>query len=169
MEDLGGLIVVIVGILIAIANGNAKNKKKKQSAAASAQTVYQPAIPVQPQTAAPVSMASMLPPQPAAPAAPVAPVAPAAPVAPIAPAQPLVHEHLEPDCDTHDQAGSLGVTSMEGKDPCHEEQLTHSRPVDTAEAVQPGLTLEWTGDAMVKAFVMQEVLTRPCDRKPRRI
>ena len=154
MEDLGGLIVVIVGILIAIANGNAKNKKKKQSAAASSQTVFQPAIPVQPQTAAPVSMASMLPPQP---------------VAPVAPAQPLVHEHLEPDCDTHDQAGSLGVTSMEGKDPCHEEQLTHSRPVDAAETVQPGLTMEWTGDAMVKAFVMQEVLTRPCDRRPRRI
>lgn len=160
MEDLGGLIVVIVGILIAIANGNAKNKKKKQSAAASTQTVCQPAIPVQPQTAAPVSMASMLPPQPAAPITPAARVAPA---------QPLVHEHLEPDCDTHDQAGSLGVTSMEGKDPCHEEQLMHSRPVDAAETVQPGLTLEWTGDAMVKAFVMQEVLTRPCDRRPRRI
>lgn len=163
MEDLGGLIVVIVGILIAIANGNAKNKKKKQSAAASTQTVYQPAIPVQPQTAAPVSMASMLPPQPAA------PITPVAPAARVAPAQPLVHEHLEPDCDTHDQAGSLGVTSMEGKDPCHKEQLTHSRPVDAAETVQPGLTLEWTGDAMVKAFVMQEVLTRPCDRRPRRI
>ena len=30
---------------------------------------------------------------------------------------------------------------------------------------KPGLQLEWTGENMVKAFIMQEVLTRPCQRR----
>lgn len=78
---------------------------------------------------------------------------------------PTVHAHIKPDCDTHDRPGSLGVTSMEGKDPCHEDELTLTRT--TAEAPQPegGLTFNWTGDSMVKAVVMQEVLTHPCQRR----
>ena len=77
---------------------------------------------------------------------------------------PTVHAHVQPDCSTHDQPGSLGVTSLEGRDPCHEEQLTHVR--SEAEPVQeaPALTLDWSGDSMVKAFIMQEVLTRPAHR-----
>ncbi len=80
---------------------------------------------------------------------------------------PTVHPHLEPDCDTHDAPGSLGVTSTEGKDPCHEEQLTHPRTTDDSVQDAPGLTFDWSGENMVKAFVMQEVLTRPCQRQAR--
>ena len=81
---------------------------------------------------------------------------------------PTVHPHIEPDCDTHDKPGSLGVTSTEGKDPCHEEQLTHIRPADAAVQEASGLTFDWSGENMVKAFVMQEVLTRPAARRQAR-
>ncbi len=115
-------------------------------------------------------MSSMLPPTPPAPAQPVtAPPVPAKPaVAPPVPARPAVHPHLQPDCVTHDAPGSLGVTTLEGKDPCHEEQLTHPRTrLAEPAAGHSGLALDWSGKAMVQAFVMQEVLTRPCDRRRR--
>lgn len=80
---------------------------------------------------------------------------------------PTVHPHLEPDCDTHDAPGSLGVTSTEGKDPCHEAQLTHPRTTDDSVQEASGLTFDWSGENMVRAFVMQEVLTRPCQRQAR--
>ena len=80
---------------------------------------------------------------------------------------PTVHPHLEPDCDTHDVPGSLGVTSTEGKDPCPEEQLTHTRSFQEPAPEEPGITFDWSGESMVKAFVMQEILTRPCQRQTR--
>ena len=80
---------------------------------------------------------------------------------------PTVHPHLEPDCAPHDAPGSLGVTTLEGKDPCHEEQLTHPRTADESAPDTSGLTFDWSGENLVKAFVMQEVLTRPCQRQAR--
>lgn len=81
---------------------------------------------------------------------------------------PTVHPHMQPDCSDHDQPGSLGVTSLEGKDPCHEEQLSPLRTATTAVAAEKsGLTFDWSGENMVKAFVMQEVLTRPVQRRAR--
>ena len=53
-------------------------------------------------------------------------------------------------------------------------QRTESKPVPRPEPItppvteKPGLTLEWNGESMVKAFIMQEVLTRPCERRGRR-
>ena len=98
--------------------------------------------------------------------------APAAPKVTMAPtvAQPQVHTHLAPDCDEHDRTGSLGVKTLEGKDACHEDQLAPvnvPRPTISFPKEEPGLQLDWSGDSMVKAFVMQEVLTRPCDRRRR--
>lgn len=79
---------------------------------------------------------------------------------------PMVHPHVQPDCDTHDAPGSLGVTSLEGKDPCHEDQLTYAhRSEEDVASEQGGLTFDWTGSNMVKAVVMQEVLTRPAQRR----
>ena len=60
-----------------------------------------------------------------------------------------------------------GVTSMEGKDPCHEDELTLERTYAEAPQQQGGLTFDWSGESMVKAFVMQEVLTRPSQRRAR--
>lgn len=80
---------------------------------------------------------------------------------------PTVHPHVQPDCVTHDIPGSLGVTSLEGKDPCHENQLVSRPAIQVPAQDQPALTFNWSGENMVKAFVMQEVLTRPCQRQAR--
>lgn len=82
-------------------------------------------------------------------------------------AAPTVHTHLQPDCAVHDAAGSLNFASNEGKDPCHEEQLTHARTGRPENAEAGGLQLDWTGDGLVKAFVMSEILTRPQQRRAR--
>ncbi|MBQ4581405.1 MAG: hypothetical protein IJA83_12175 [Clostridia bacterium] len=78
---------------------------------------------------------------------------------------PTVHAHVQPDCETHDKPGSLGVTSLEGKDPCHEDELTLERTFDEPALTENGLTFDWSGQNMVKAFVMQEILTRPAQRR----
>ena len=64
--------------------------------------------------------------------------------------------------------GSLQTDTLEGEDPCHEEQFDE---MDAGVALEPApqepapLQLDWKGESMVKAFIMQEVLTRPCQRK----
>jgi len=150
-EVLAFLPIIIIAIISTIAK-NVKKPTKQQSyppsmSAASPQQVKQAPQPAP--AARPASMASQLP-----------QVKPRV-------AQPVVHTHLAPDCETHDapSAGSLNVRSSEGKDPCHADQLPAYRTELSEEAAaQPALALDWSGDAMVKAFVMQEVLTRPCDR-----
>lgn len=85
-------------------------------------------------------------------------------------AKPQVHTHLAPDCDEHDRTGSLAYISKEGKDACHEDMLAPAdaaRPGVCTPEEQGGLQLDWSGENMVRAFVMQEVLTRPCDRRRR--
>ena len=82
---------------------------------------------------------------------------------------PRVHVHTAPACPVDDDTGSLHYHSTEGVDPCHEEQLGE-RPVPQLAPVPvetPGIRLEWTGENMVKSFIMQEVLQRPCDRRRR--
>lgn len=66
--------------------------------------------------------------------------------------------------------GSLNTDTWEGVDPCHEEQFEEEGEdegvilkEETEETA--ALQLEWKGEEMVKAFIMQEVLTRPCQRR----
>jgi hypothetical protein len=145
MEDILGIVImIIVGAVVSAAN-------KKQKAAKPHNSPTQATWPAQPTPAAqPAPMTTMLPPRQEG---------------STRPASVSVHAHLDPDCETHDIAGSLGVTSSEGKDPCHEEQLTAR--LDAAEPTQeaPGLQLDWNGESLVKAFIMQEVLTRPAQRR----
>ena len=160
MEEFVGLIPIIIIAIVSAVSKSVKNQQKTQQHPyqqwmnSARPPVAQPAPVTQPaRPAAPASMASMLPPRQEG---------------PIPAAAPRVHPHLAPDCDVHDAPGmgSLGVTSLEGKDPCHEEQLQGQRTtLAPAEAAQPGIRLDWNSDALVKAFVMQEVLTRPCDRR----
>ena len=86
-------------------------------------------------------------------------------------AQPKVHEHLAAECDLDAELqGSIGYDSPEGRDKCHEDELfpAHKkRPETPHEEVQSGLKLDFSPNAMVQAMVMQEVLTRPCERRKR--
>ena len=146
MEDLFPLLIVIFAVIGSIASSAKKERERR-----AAQEHRRAASSVKSQPAQP----------------PVLPTVQAAEV----PAQnfaPTVHPHLEPDCETHDAPGSLGVTSMEGKDPCHEEQLTNSRTNSESSSAHSGMTFDWSGESMVKAFVMQEVLNRPVARRQTR-
>lgn len=155
MEDAFSFIIVIIGVVASIASAIKKNRNSKAAAKPhwpSAADQPQPAEKKEPHPYTPVQT-TVLPPMDAA-----------VPQQVIAP---TVHTHVQPDCDTHDKPGSLGVASLEGKDPCHEDQLTHPRSMSEPVAEEGGLTFDWSGQNMVKAFVMQEILTRPCQRQAR--
>ena len=158
MDELfPALLVIVIGIISTIS----KAAKKQQSraaveahrAAAQARTGTAEPAPV-PQAVVPAMSFGDVPGQVAAPV-----------IKPSPALAPTVHPHIQPDCATHEVPGSLGVTSMEGKDPCHEDELTLERTVATPAKPEGGLQLEWSGENMVKAFIMQEVLTRPAQRR----
>ena len=156
MEDAFSFIIVIIGVVASISSAIKKNRNSKAAA-----KPHWPSAADQPQPAEKKE------PHPYAPAQPTVlpPLETAVPQQVIAP---TVHTHVQPDCDTHDKPGSLGVASLEGKDPCHEPQLTHARSVlEHDTEVDGGLTFDWSGQNMVKAFVMQEILTRPSQRQAR--
>ncbi len=149
MEDFFSVLVLLIGAVASIVSA-----AKKEQAKQAAQTHRQSEAAARIRAAVEEQRAA---------AAKTAP----APAAPIQPAQPLVHPHIQPDCETHDAPGSLGTVSTEGKDPCHEPMLTHARMPQADEAEQPALTFDWSGENLVKAFVMQEILTRPAQRQVR--
>ena len=64
----------------------------------------------------------------------------------------------------HDQPylGSLGVDTSEGADPCHEDQLQPILPFTQKEedGEQPVSGLSWTGNDIVRGFIVSEVLSR---------
>lgn len=88
------------------------------------------------------------------------------------------HEGIHP-CEEHqpqpmqpapvpEVLGSLGEDTHEGIHPCENHNaapLTEDVPILEEEAPPSGLTLEWTGENLVKSFIMQEVLTRPAQRR----
>lgn len=152
MEDsLFPLIVLIIGAVSSIVSAASKGKKNEAAKKAFQQrAAARTAAP-----AKPASMATMLPERNVAQPR-------------VSVSAPTVHTHLTPDCETHDAPGSLGVGSSEGKDPCHEEQLTAQRSMHDESEAAPALTLDWTGDSLVKSFIMQEVLTRPAQRRAAR-
>lgn len=164
MEDLFPAIFIIIGMVASIVSSSKKEKAKKEAEERRRQIAAARTKATQESAAAPKPMPM---PKPMPAVQPVVQI-PAPPVhQPLAAAQPQVHVHLEPDCDTHDAPGSLGVSSMEGKDPCHEDDLTYSRTYAEDAEQEGGLTFDWSGQSLVKAIVMQEVLTRPCQRRAR--
>lgn len=160
MEDLFGALFAFIIVVISVAVKNSKmkvssstsrNPKDKKLAEAVVDAMFnQQSKPVQP-----VRMQKAQ--------------TPAA--TPVVQAQPKVHTHLAPSCDLDaDLSGSMLYDSPEGTDKCHEEELRPvHQPLQAEEPVQgkSGLTLDFSADAMVQAIVMQEVLTRPCDRRRR--
>lgn len=163
MEDMLEVFFVIIFAGIGLISKYKAKEKRRGSGAAHqlssakqtpAAKPAQPYAPIQPTVMPAMSFGDV-------PGQAIPPVTPPA-------IQPTVHPHLQPDCDTHDQPGSLGVTSTEGKDPCHEEQLTYERTSEAYIQEEGGLTFDWSGQSMVKAFVMQEVLARPVSRRSAR-
>lgn len=177
MEDLFGLIVWIVIIAASISSKSKKKaqqaeKRRKQAESNPWEQVLQN-IPGQSGEVI-RQLAEAAKPAPAAPAAPAPaqmsmplPTAAQAPAGTFAPLAPTVHTHLEPDCEVHDAPGSLGYVSTEGVDSCHEEQFEPRSELMPQRSEQPGIQLKLDSDSLVQAFIMQEVLTRPCDRRPR--
>lgn len=183
MEDLFSFVVVAVAIIGSLVSGIAKNASKKQkrdgvppmtARPVTTRPVTQPkrvekpaAKPVTVSTSAPVGPAQAAPRE--EPAVMLPPQEDREGRRPGDVAKPLVHPHLAPDCDEHEDEGSLHYQSTEGVDPCHDDELPDRltpRPAyQPPMQEQPGLTLEWTGDALVKSVVMQEILTRPSQRR----
>lgn len=60
--------------------------------------------------------------------------------------------------------GSMNAVTGEGTDPCHDEQMAPlsaaEAEVSAAPAPASGLQLRWTGDEVVRGFVMSEILRR---------
>ena len=172
MSDLFGLIWVVF-IVVALVNSGKKKNPKKQSGIPplTAQPVAQQRQPrtvrereeeytrrAQTATATPAPRQEQT-------RMPLEAMQPARTVA-----EPRVHTHLAPDCDQDGLSGSMDFISTEGVDPCHDDELPGRqapRPTFPMMQERPGLALEWTGDALVKSVIMQEVLTRPCQRRRR--
>ena len=160
--DIGEFLEMIWAVIIVVASiaiSSAKKKAKERQRHFQPMTVSAAPQAPAPQPAAPKAAAP-------APAEMLPPLLKAEPVKP-ATMQPTIHAHAAAlDCKTHDAPGSLGMASMEGRDLCHEEQMNDLVRSSFAPVTEkPGLTLDWSGENMVKAFIMQEVLTRPCDRR----
>ena len=93
--------------------------------------------------------------------------APAEAPAPEPAAAPHFHE-MQPTIRVteHDDSvyiGSMNAVTGEGYDPCHDEQLkplTRAETIEPASAAAPGLQLHWTGDEIVRGFVVSEILKR---------
>lgn len=169
MDGLFSLIWVVFIVVALVNTVSGKNRKKTRSSAVpplTAQPMNTPAQPVtqQPRPSTIREIEKWFNEPPKAEPANVKPTpAPAV-------AAPRVHTHLAPDCDRDDPSGSMEFVSTEGVDPCHDDDLPSRlspRPGFPMMREQPGLTLEWTGDALVKSVIMQEVLTRPCQRRRR--
>ena len=61
--------------------------------------------------------------------------------------------------------GSLNADTGEGYDPCHDEQLSalstaKREPLSVPSETAPGFQLGWSGNEIVRGFVMGEILTR---------
>lgn len=194
VEDLLGIVFVIIAIVSSIAKSNKKKQQAQGKKAAQQAQANKPKT-----NRAPYSMESLqglfdeL--SQAASDKEAKPVQAAVPqegasAASTGSIKEQTHEGVHP-CDVHSSApkqvaqprvqtrvqvtekpqvvlGSMGVDSHEGIHPCdeHEDELLQSdRPLVPVPVEKPGIQLEWTGDNMVKAFIMQEVLTRPGQRR----
>ena len=185
VEDLLGFLFVIIAIVGSIK----KNQKKKQQA--QARKAVRQELASKKQNRAPYSMESLQAwfEEETKEKQPAASVGPAV-AASTGSIQEITHEGLHP-CEVHEGApaqvaqpriqarvqvtekpkvmlGSMGVDSHEGIHPCdeHEDDLLQSeKPLMPIPVEKPGIQLDWTGENMVKAFIMQEVLTRPAQRR----
>lgn len=160
--SLSSYLALIIIVIVINALKSAQKKKEAEAARRMPTAKVQ-----QPKQSAPKVQSQPIVPTPAPTPAPM----PAHAHTTVHAAQPKVHEHLAAECDLDAELqGSMGYDSPEGRDKCHEDELfpAHKkRPETPHEEVQSGLKLDFSPNAMVQAMVMQEVLTRPCERRKR--
>lgn len=84
-------------------------------------------------------------------------------------------ERLRPFGSPSSYTGSLGDVDTEGVDLCHPDHddplcaVSYEEPENAdTEPVSGGLHMNWSGDEMLRAVIMQEVLKRPSERKASR-
>ena len=166
MDDLLSLLVIVFTVV-----GMINKSKKKKEQQAKSQKVFQEMPPVTAPQAVPQQPA-------AAPAATMMPPRPEHKT--VTPLEAMIKQVVR-ETKGESKEGRTDHSahiSCEGHDPCHEDQLSPAvRPArvavqETAMAVEEegsSLKLNFTGDEMVRAVVMQEILTRPCDRRRRAV
>lgn len=157
MEDLLSVVMVIVAIASAIAKNKKKAEKAKKKTAAKAQPTLEQSLAEwfgEAKPAQPAKVEAKPAPQPA----------------PKQVAQPTVKATVQVKEKPAVVRGSLQEDTHEGLHPCDEhddEPMQGASPLVPIPVEKPGIQLDWSGENMVKAFIMQEVLTRPCDRRRR--
>lgn len=150
-----GLIVIV--LVFWLMNSLAKTKKKPAKPAIPAQ----PAVPAQPAAQLEAAQTTML-------GDPVEIMRPERMIP-----EPMISESMAVEAPA--RSGSLPGRSMEGVDPCHpraERRMEHRlKPHPEAREMYPSqeqgeeLVPEITPENMRQAFVMSEILTRPCERR----
>ena len=158
--------LIFIAFILWIVNSVGKANKKKKPA--SAKRPQQPAAPAEVQPEPTVLQTTML-------GDPLEPVQAMEP-------EPMIPEPMVPaamTAPTAQRSGSLPGKSAEGVDPCHprEERPKAARRMEHRLRVRPeaqelyaqedyeGLVPEITPENLRQAFVMSEILTRPCERR----
>lgn len=157
--------LIFIAFILWIVNSVGKANKKKKPA--SAKRPQQPAAPAEVQPEPTVLQTTML-------GDPLEPVQAMEP-------EPMIPEPMVPaamTAPTAQRSGSLPGKSAEGVDPCHPQaerkparRMEHRlRAHPEAREMYPqeeheGLVPELTPENMRQAFVMSEILTRPCERR----
>lgn len=180
VEDFLTLIMVVLAIVSAIS----KNKKKAERARVKKAAQTQKPSTLEQSIAQWFDEAATA--KPEAPAKPAEAAVPAGtgsikeathegihpceehPVAPKQVAQPRVQTRVQVTEKPAVIMGSMGEDTHEGLHPCDDHDDAPMQGMGTLAEIpveKPGVQLDWSGDNMVKAFIMQEVLTRPCQRR----
>ena len=147
MEDLFGIVVVIITVVAAMAQKSKQKQARRQA--------------MRPM---PVSMAAETPPGPPVPMEEPPDIPQLASEDAYRPAMaPRLQTTMRFAQDTDDlYAGSMNAVTHEGEDPCHPKQVREAPPLMAPMPVEkPGLRLDFSGDNLAQAFVMQEILQRP--------
>lgn len=168
MDDFFGAVVVIIVVVAALAQkakqGQARKQARRPMPVPMAAGV--PDIPAPAARKAPAAEQTMLPPRAAA--MPQEAILPSR--AADLPQRPVMAPRVQPTMDAPEDAAELYAGSMradthEGEDPCHPQEERDVPRMAPVPVETPGLRLNFSGDSLMQALVMQEVLKRPCQRR----
>jgi len=173
MSDLAPLLLFLLFWFFAIGKGVSKSKKKQEDSKKAGSPGA--AAPKQPSRARTSFPKEAFPESPAPDAAPVQPIKAADPDAartwtertPLAPTITVPSFSDSPrDAAGDPYLGSLGENTLEGVDPCHDDQMAEmeqrrgASAAAGAEAPDRESFLSWSGNDVVRGFIYGEILNR---------